>query len=964
MRKNQSINMFSRAIRVLGLWLFLAGLPVSVWATHIRAGEITLRRVDCTSLTFIVTINMYTDTGSPIRFGDGELRFGDGTDPFITPELPNTFPPALNLPDLVGFVTFSKEHTFPGPGRYTISYIEANRNEGILNVGNSVNTTFYLETQIIIDPFLGCSNTPVLLVPPIDKGCTGVAFFHNPGAFDPDGDSISYEITIPKRDKNSDVSAYALPNAKPFYDRIGLNYGTANEAGNDEPVFEIDPVTGTITWDAPGAPGEYNIAFKIIEWREISGTWVQQGYVVRDMQIIIEDCNNERPELEVPDDLCVVAGETISFDVFGTDPDFDSLKIEAFSQIFSINPSPATFTPTPIRFQFTSSGIKARQTLTWNTRCNHVKDQPYQVTFKVTDNGRPSLVQFKTVNIRVVGPEPEWNPPAINVTTRSAQLSWKDYKCEANAVSMQIWRRVDATTFTPDCVTGMPEFLGFSLIGTVGIGTNSFIDNNGGAGLAAGAKYCYRLVAVFPQPGGGESLVSQEVCLPPILADLPVITNVSVEVTSRTEGEVLVRWMPPFEADIVQFPPPYKYELHRAEGFSGNINLVPVFTGRRNDTFFTDNQLNTQDLVYNYRVTAYDNNDVKVGESAVASTVRLETESKFQRIDLTWNADVPWTNNSQSFPLHDVFRGPENSTEAQLVFIDAVDVTQTGFNYINDGLEETEEYCYRVRTRGTYGNPNIIAPLENFSQIICSTPNDNVPPCKPQFTMSGRDCEEFIESASCGDDNVYSNTLSWQRPLDLACRDDIRNYRILMANRLSAEFTEIAVVSDTFFVHSNLPSFAACYKIIAVDRAGNESEASEVFCFDNCPYYELPNVFTPNGDQCNDLFSAFSDRVRAVIGEGGIGPCGQDNDDLTDLRQRCARFVLKVDFKVFNRWGKEVYSYTSGGERSIYIDWDGRGSDGRELTTGFYYYSADVSFDMVDPAKQNKTLKGWVHLVR
>jgi hypothetical protein len=955
--------MFSRAIRTI-VGVVLLSMPVSVWATHIRAGEITLRRKDCTSLTYVVTINMYTDAGSPIRFGNGDLRFGDGSDVFITPELPNTFPPQLNLPDLVGFVTFSTEHTFPGPGRFTISYIEANRNDGVLNISNSVNTTFYIETQIIIDPFLGCSNTPVLLVPPIDKACKGVAFFHNPGAFDPDGDSLSYEFTIPKRDKNSNVNGYLDPNNKSFYDRIGLNYGTANEAGTGSPTFMINPVTGTITWDAPGAPGEYNIAFKIIEWRKVNGVWVQQGYVIRDMQIIVEDCNNQRPELEVPSDFCVVAGETITFDVFGTDTDFDSVKIEAFSQVFSINPSSATFTPTPIEFQFTSAGIKAKQTFTWETECDHVKDQPYQVTFKVTDNGRPSLVQFKTVNIRVVGPEPEWNPPALNLATRSAQLSWKNYTCVAKAISMQVWRRVDATAFTPECVTGMPDFLGFTLIGTVPIGTTTFNDNNGGEGLASGAKYCYRLVALFPQPAGGESLVSQEVCLPPILADLPAITNVSVEITNRTEGEILIRWTPPFEANTGQFPPPYSYELHRAEGFSGEINLSPVFPGRKTDTVFTDTQLNTQDLIYNYRVTAYDNNNVKVGESATASAVRLETISKFQRIDLTWNADVPWTNNSQSFPLHEIYRGPENATEAQMVLIDVVNVTQFAFNYSDAGqfnnqpLTETEEYCYRVRTRGTYGNPLIDAPLENFSQIICATPNDSIPPCKPEFTISGRDCEEFIESASCGDGNLYSNTLSWQRPADLACRDDIRNYRILMANRLSAEFTEIAIVSDTFFVHSNLPSFAACYKIIAVDRAGNESEASDVFCFDNCPYYELPNVFTPNGDQCNDFFSAFSDRDAVDEEEG---PCGQEG---SELRKRCARFVLKVDFKVFNRWGKEVYRYTSGGERSIFIDWDGRDNNNNDLSTGFYYYSADVTFDMIDPAQQNKTLKGWVHLVR
>ncbi|MDZ7648032.1 MAG: hypothetical protein U5K54_13120 [Cytophagales bacterium] len=94
-----------------------------------------------------------------------------------------------------------------------------------------MDTRFYVETQIIIDPFLGCSNTPRLLVPPIDKGCTGAAFYHNPGAFDPDGDSLSFELTIPKREKDANVFGYLDPNAKKFYDAIGLDYGNCQRGG-------------------------------------------------------------------------------------------------------------------------------------------------------------------------------------------------------------------------------------------------------------------------------------------------------------------------------------------------------------------------------------------------------------------------------------------------------------------------------------------------------------------------------------------------------------------------------------------------------------------------------------------------------------------------------------------------------------------------------------------------------------
>jgi hypothetical protein len=71
-----------------------------------------------------------------------------------------------------------------------------------------------------------------------------------------------------------------------------------------------------------------------------------------------------------------------------------------------------------------------------------------------------------------------------------------------------------------------------------------------------------------------------------------------------------------------------------------------------------------------------------------------------------------------------------------------------------------------------------------------------------------------------------------------------------------------------------------------------------------------------------------------------------------------------VEFIVYNRWGKEVYRYNSGGENSIYINWDGRTNGGVELSSGIYYYHARVIFDVVDRRKREKTIKGWVEIKR
>lgn len=938
--------------------VLISAVSYSGYATHLRAGEITVERVNCNGLSFRITVTVFTNTiNTNVLFGgeDDWLDFGDGNR-FLIPEQPNV--PRPDLGEGIATASYTYTHTYSGNGRYVISYSEPNRNAGVLNMDGSVNTRFYIETLLIVDPFLGCNNSPKLLVPPIDRACTGIAWFHNPGAYDPDGDSLSYELVTPFRDNNTTVVNYRDPNAAEFYS----DFNTGNETATGPPTFSINPVDGTLTWDAPGSTiGEFNIAFVIKEWRKINDVWISIGFVRRDMQIIVDDCDNERPELEVPEDVCVEAGSVLDATIFGTDPDGDSVKIEAFSEIFNFAEaeSPATYTPFPAAFAAQPAELQFQ----WQTDCAHIKDQPYQVVFKITDKSPTGsrLVTFKTWFIKVVGPEPEWVNATVDLATRSSTLQWDEYVCD-NAESIQIWRRVDSFAFQPDsCQTGMPEDLGYTLIATVADSVTTYTDTNNGEGLASGAQYCYRLVATFPLPRGGESYVSDEICLDPILADKAVITNVTVDRTDTELGQVTVRWLAPFEADPVQFPPPYTYQVLRADGFAGDGNLVLLTT--TSDLFFTDTGLDTETKVYNYRIIAVDADGKLLDPSASASTVRLEADSQLNRIQLTWSATVPWSNQIQTIPNeHLIFRGPEGATDDELELIASVDVTVDGFVYVDEGpLDNNSVYCYRVMTRGAYGNPQIPEPLINFSQKICAQPGDSIPPCTPLAPVPDQplDCIAYTSALETCNTNIFSNTIRWAKP-EGDCANDVSYYKIWVSNTSDGTFVLLPVeIRDTVYIDENLPSFARCYKIQAVDRSGNESEISEAVCFDNCPYYELPNIFTPNDDGCNDVFSAYSD--RSVVGESGGGLCSVTP---AESQARCARFVEKVFVKIYNRWGKEVYSYESGGERTIYVDWDGRDADGRELSTGVYYYVADVIFDSVDPAKQNQTIKGWVQLMR
>src|SRR5690606_9414071 len=179
-------------------------------------------------------------------------------------------------------------------------------------------------------------------------------------------------------------------------------------------------------------------------------------------------------------------------------------------------------------------------------------------------------------------------------------LNWEDYKSATagvpNGAIMQIWRRVGAYDFEPDnCETGIPDGVGYTLVAETGIDSvNSFLDTNDGDGLDAGAEYCYRLVAIFPGPTGGESYVSQEVCVQMAL-DVPVITNVDITETSENSGEIFVRWTNPLEIDPILFPPPYYYRLFRAEGFDGNANIVEVPLDNAMDTTVVDAGLRSEE---------------------------------------------------------------------------------------------------------------------------------------------------------------------------------------------------------------------------------------------------------------------------------------------------------------------------------------------------------------------------------
>ena len=934
-------------------------------ASHIRAGEIIAKRLS--PLTYEFTFYGYRDQDG-VLFGNGNARFNFGDGEVLGDEPGELMPwnrsRTIDLGNGVERWEFTVTHTYSSGNDYLVSYSESYRNKEILNMTASGSTRFYVETLIIIDPLIP-NSTPFFTVPPIDFAVVGFRFEHNPGAFDPDGDSLSYIFTTPRRAKGSSVFGFRNLIDPSFYD----NPAAGNQSIDGPPTLSLDAGNGTMLWDAPGgigilplACGEYNVAFVVEEWREINGVWFKLGFVTRDMQIIVCDLDNEPPDIKMPEDTCVVAGDVVTAIFEGADPDGDPVKLEAFGGPFQSFSPYAGFSPFPPVFQ----GPPAFLTFQWETACGHVRARPYEVQIKATDDPTipmivdpPGTVNFETWKVTVVGPAPTGLTANANAG-RSIQLDWDPYSCP-NADFMEIWRRVGEFEIDPNCNPGVPESSGFELVEVVDIDQTSFLDDNAGVGLSSGSKYCYRLVATFPGPNEGLSVASQEAC-DSLTIDVPLITNVDILSTSETTGQIAVHWTPPYEIDVAQYPPDYSYTVLRTEGKGPGGTFTDV-TLNPADTFLIDGGLNTEDVTYAYKIVLHDNAGIAIDTSAVASTIRLEPTPQIGSIKLNWDGNTPWSLSVQEFPYHYIYRDNVNNSDLTAIqLIDSVEVTMTGLTYLDDGrfnginLDEEIEYCYWVSTQGSYGNSLIPSPLINNSQIICTQPNDTIPPCTPlaiTFDTSDLYSCDFNSTLGC-DFNDFQNRLEWEEDGDVACDDDIQRYRIYYSRSgLDDTFVLLEETQSTFFVHDGLSSYAGCYIIASVDRSGNESELSEKFCNDNCPQFILPNVFTPNGDGLNDLFRPFYSGSK-------IGKAVENFSNTN-----CPRFVRALDFKVFNRAGATVFKFDSSeNESDFLINWDGTTTGGRELPAGAYFYSAEVTFERLNPEDAVEVYTGWVEILR
>ena len=127
------------------------------------------------------------------------------------------------------------------------------------------------------------------------------------------------------------------------------------------------------------------------------------------------------------------------------------------------------------------------------------------------------------------------------------------------------------------------------------------------------------------------------------------------------------------------------------------------------------------------------------------------------------------------------------------------------------------------------------------------------------------------------------------------------------------------------------------YTVEITDNAGCKSTVTFVIdTAGSVPNFALlpTNIFTPNGDNVNDIYFPFDKTQSAVT-----------------------IFASSYSLVIFNRWGNKVFETTDAK-----IGWDGKMPNGKDASPGVYFWMMDVT---INCAKEpNTSMKGFLHLDR
>ena len=166
------------------------------------------------------------------------------------------------------------------------------RNSSVNLTAAASSSNWVAETILNNSNFQG-NSSPQFTVRPVPFCCINQAYTFNNGASDPNNDSLSYEMIMPRT--VSGCTATSFTNL--VFSTIA-GYPSFNLTNNPFPTnntFNIDPITGQITFTADYT-GRMAIAVLVKEWR--NGVLI--GSVLRDMQVVVKASGCSQTPINTP----------------------------------------------------------------------------------------------------------------------------------------------------------------------------------------------------------------------------------------------------------------------------------------------------------------------------------------------------------------------------------------------------------------------------------------------------------------------------------------------------------------------------------------------------------------------------------------------------------------------------------------------------------------------------------------
>jgi hypothetical protein len=255
------------------VFLLIIFISSSAYSSALLGGEITCRNIN--GLKYETTLTIYRDTISGYMPLSYTITYQDATDTIIASHIVNT-PPGVLGPN--GFKSYKYIDTiiFPFTGSFKASAWDCCR-DSVDNISNANSYGMYIDCMVLAD---GNNSTPKFLSAPITLAQFNRPFSYNTTPYDSNGDSLSWELSIPYDasidSANGNITILPLPYVLP-------------PADSSFPI-NMDSLTGDITFK-PNQTGKFQIVVKMKEWR--NGQLI--GYITRDMELLVIQSLNLPP---------------------------------------------------------------------------------------------------------------------------------------------------------------------------------------------------------------------------------------------------------------------------------------------------------------------------------------------------------------------------------------------------------------------------------------------------------------------------------------------------------------------------------------------------------------------------------------------------------------------------------------------------------------------------------------------